>query len=148
MANIDGSQVLTAARIEVHLAGGASGLNSMVGLAQRMDISDNFNFMPVKGIGFAYTIDYVPGIYEGSGDVSTLRLRDASLATVGRAEHASLVQQLNERSLELIVRAKNGTIIDSLRKVRMNTVRTSIDTGNQILVEDAQIYFVREVEST
>lgn len=143
----DGSNVLTASRIELHLAGGVSSLNAMVGLSQRADITDNFNFIPVKGIGFAFTIDYVPGIYEGSGDLSTVRLRGTSLSSVGRAEHEGLIQQITDRGMELLVRAKNGDTIDQLRRVRINNGRTSIDVGNQILMEDAQIYFVREVES-
>ena len=143
----DGSNVLTASRIELHLAGGVSSLNAMIGLSQRADITDNFNFIPVKGIGFAFTIDYVPGIYEGSGDLSTVRLRGTSLSSVGRAEHEGLIQQITDRGMELLVRAKNGDTIDQLRRVRINNGRTSIDVGNQILMEDAQIYFVREVES-
>ena len=143
----DGSQVITAARIELHLTGGASGLNAMVGLAQRADVTDNFNFIPVKGIGFPYTIDYVPGIYEGSGDLSTIKLRGAGLGSVGRAEHEALVTQLNERGMGLVIRAKNGDQIDTLRNVRMNNVRMSVDVGNQLLMEDSQIYFVREIES-
>lgn len=145
MASIDGSQVLTAARIEIHLAGGASALNSMVGLAQRADISDNFNFQPIKGVGFAFTIDYVPGIYEGSGDLSTIRLRTASLSGTARREHESLVTAATQGGLELVLRSKSGTVVDTLHQVRFNNVRQSIDVGQQILMEDAQILFVREI---
>lgn len=143
----DGSDVLTASRLEIYLIGGASGLNTIVGLAQRLDITDNFNFIPLKGIGFQYTIDYVPGIYEGTGDLSTIRLLKQSLQEYGLAEHQSLVSQDNDRDMQLVVRSKKGDTIDILRKVRFNQVRSTIEVGSQILIEDAAIVFVRTIET-
>ena len=144
---VDGNSVITAARLEVHMLGGALSLNGMIGLAQRLDVTDNFNFIALKGIGYAYVLDHVPGIYEGSGDMSTIRLARQSLQEIGLAEHGALVEQLANSDLQVVVRSKRGDTLDILRRVRLNNVRSTIEVGSQILLQDSQILFVRTIES-
>lgn len=138
--------VLTAARLELHLLGGQGGYNTQIGLAQRADIDDNFNMVPLKGIGKHYTIGHEPGIYDGRGNLSVVRLSTQSLQQIGLREHKYLVATLNATGMELIIRDKRGTVVDQLTEVKFDTVRTSVDVGTQLVMEDVGFVFVRVIE--
>lgn len=141
------ARALTAARIELFLLGGSENENMQVGLAQRIEISDRYNNVPLKGIGYHYTLGYEPGIYEGSGSLSVVRLSDVSLQQMGIREHRHLVSDLNAAGMELVIRDKRGVIIDQLTEVHFDDVRTTVDVGTQLVMEDISIVFTRIIDT-
>ena len=137
--------VITAARLEIALVGGPSNLNYVVGLAQRLEMNDAFNYIPLKGIGFRSVVGYEPGVYEGRGSLSTILLLKQNLAKVGIDDHKAFVFQTAANGFDLIARDKQGNEIDHLREVRIDSSRKSVDVGQQIVMTDVQIVFLRDL---
>lgn len=139
-------RVHTASRAEVFLLGGPNNTNLQIGLGQRLDYTDDYGYIPLQGFGKAYTQGHEPGIHKGSGDVQVVRLESQSLRLLGFDVHKNMVNQLNARGLELVIRDKRGGVVDQLTDVKFNTVRSSMDVGGQLVMEDVNFVFIRVID--
>lgn len=106
-----------------------------VGLAQSVDIQENYNLEPASGIGDSSVVEHVPGMATYSVHVEEMVLNTGSLRSVGIMEE-SADAVLEGNVFDLVFMAKGGAALRTVRKCSYDSGSTSI-RKHQIVTSNA-----------